>query len=343
MTARDSPHENPSGRRRRSRTRIALAPLAPRHRTRIREAAGRRHGRRHVGRRAQRRRVGSCRSRRREHELVRRVREDDRLRLAHGGTECRQRHERRRRERAAAGSRDRPHLSLPRRGLERLGRDARRGRDAHDPGATRGRDQRRLGARAVGRDRRRVGGSERTDDRLVDRVRHEHALRIAHRHAVGRGRHGPGRCLRSPREAPGRGRVPLQARGVQRPRHRARRRPRLPHRSGAGGGDGRRRRRQRLVGARERDRRPARTRNGRVVRVRHEHEAGEPDAGPGGREPGEDLRAHRRPAARVRGSTSASSPEATRARPPARPAHSRRAPGRSRRRAPRRSRAPRSC
>ena len=59
-------------------------------------------------------------------------------------------------------------------------------------------------------------------------------------------------------------RVPLPARRVERPRHRARRRPGLPHRSCAVGRDGRRRRGRRLVRARQRDRRPARARDGRA-------------------------------------------------------------------------------
>ena len=283
-------------RRRRSRARIALAP---RLRTCLREAAGCRHRRRHVGRGAERRRLRSRRSRGREHELARRVREDDRLRLAHGGTERRQRHERSRPDASScAGSR--PASPTTTASSASNGSGSTRGADATF--TTQGQPEVATGsASLLGPTAATVGGTVDPNGRTTGWwIEYGTSTRYGSRtdtRSAGAGTCA-GRRLRSPREASGRDRVPLQARRVERPRHRARRRPGVSHRSGAGGGDGWRRRRRRLVRTRQRDRRPARTRNGRVVRVRHEHEAREPDAGSVGREPGEDLCAHRRPAAR---------------------------------------------
>ena len=142
-------------------------------------------------------------------------------------------------------------------------------------------------------------------------------LRVAHRHAVRGAGASPVGVSRAPRAAPRGGRVPLPGRRVERPRHRARRRPVVPHRSGP---DRRRRAastpsrspRRALSGIVDpRDRGTAAwfeygttRRSGAVRRTRR---VGSADA---------RLRPARRACSRGRATTTASSPGATPARPP---------------------------
>ncbi len=145
----------------------------------------------HIRRRAQRHRERRSRCPWGVDELVRRVRDDDGVRRAHRGAERGERDVGGRRVAAAHAARDRRDVPLPGGRDERRRDESRRRPGVHHERSARGRDGRGLGDRPDLGQRRRHCRSERPVDRLVDRVRHDHALRLAHGHALGRLRRRP--------------------------------------------------------------------------------------------------------------------------------------------------------
>ena len=157
--AGDSAHDTEHRRRRLRRS--SLPPPGLRG---VGDRSDRSHGRRHLRRRPKRGCRRARRPRRRGHELARRVRDDHVVRISHLRPQRRQRHRVRRRQRAAHRARDRSHVSLPCRRLERQRHEPRRGRHCHHARRSGGRDGRRLGARTHRGEPRRHG-STRTVDR----------------------------------------------------------------------------------------------------------------------------------------------------------------------------------
>ena len=112
---------------------------------------------------------------------------------------------------------------------------------------------------------------------MVDRVRDDEPLRQPHRDALGRRRRVAGR-RRRPGRRPHRGRdLPLPPRSRERHRDDGGRRRQLPHGQRSHRLDRRGGLHHADVGARQRPRRPAGPRHGRVVRVRHDDAARQPN------------------------------------------------------------------
>ena len=244
-----------------------------------------------------------------------------RLRLAHGRTERRQRHERRRRDRAASRPRDRRHLPLPRRRLERLRLDPRRRRDVHDPGTARGRDR---AASLLGPSAATVGGTVDPNGRTTGWwIEYGTSTRYGSRtdtRSAGAGTSPVGVSVRLEKLQAGVD-VPLPARRVERPRHACaaptgRSAPILRRRSRRAASTGSASRPRASTGSSTRagaERSPGSS-TGRRTKLGNRT----PDQA--GREPGADLRARSAACSPARATTSASSPGATQARRRARPA-----------------------